>query len=99
MTGGALSGVDRAHVRIAIPGREAARRHLVDALQVRRREPDSRRAQVVLQVASPLRARNRDDVLALREHPGQRQLGGGAALLPGDLLYSLDGLEVPLEIL
>ncbi len=40
-----------------------------------------------------------DDVVALGEHPGERELAGGDALLGGDLLDPLDQLQVALEVL
>ena len=42
---------------------------------------------------------NRDDILALREHPGERELRGRAALLLRHRLDLPDQLEVLLEIL
>ena len=41
-------------------------------------------ADVLLEVGDPLGAGDRDDVVALREHPGERELAGRAALVLGD---------------
>src|SRR5437762_8945181 len=45
------------------------------------------------------RARNRHDVVALRQHPRQCELGRGAFVLRGDLLDLSDELEILPEIL
>src|SRR5262249_49837580 len=60
--------------------------------------PDVERAEVLLQVRAPLRARDRDDVVALREDPRERELRGPAALLRGELLHAADEVEVLLEV-
>src|SRR5205085_5876774 len=57
------------------------------------------RRDVLLEVLDPRRARDRDDVLALREHPCKRDLSGGAVPRGRDLLDPLDKLQVLLEIL
>src|SRR3954452_4453721 len=48
-------------------------------------ELDLRRAPVLLEVGHALGAGDRDDVVALRQHPGQRELPGRDALLLGEL--------------
>src|SRR5258708_35882035 len=46
-----------------------------------------------------LGAGNRDDVLILRQHPGQRELRGFAAFLPGDFLDAAHEVEILLKVL
>ena len=43
-------------------------------------------AEILVKVRAALRARNRHDVFALRQHPRQRELRRGAALFRGKLL-------------
>src|SRR5437016_5333409 len=43
-----------------------------------RAQPNLRRAHVICQMIEPRSARNGDDVIALRQHPGERQLRGRA---------------------
>src|SRR4029434_6472702 len=59
---------------------------------------DRRRGAVLLQVAAPLGARDRHDVVALRQHPGDRELRGRDALLGGERLDPFDDREVALEV-
>src|SRR3954467_9340201 len=42
--------------------------------------------------------RNRHDVVSLGQHPRQRELGGGAFVLLGDLFNSADQIQVLLKI-
>ena len=96
------SAVQVAHHRrlIAIAGRgRARRRHRVERRQVVRRQLDVQRGEVLLQVRDPLRAGDRDDVLALRERPGDGQLCRRAALGPGERLDLLDQRDVVREVL
>ena len=76
---------DDRHVGVAVAERHAHGRHLVDPAQVVRGQLDVGGAEVLLQVGDPLGARDRHDVVALGEHPGERQLAGGDALLGGEL--------------
>src|SRR5205807_1630480 len=57
------------------------------------------RADVFLEVADPPRAGNRHDVLALREHPGKRQLRRRAVLLARQLPHLIDECQVAAEVL
>ena len=57
------------------------------------------RADVLLQIAAPLGARDRHDVLALRQHPGERQLPGVQPLRRRDRLDPRHEVEVLLEVL
>src|SRR4051812_29238988 len=75
---------------IARPGSGADRRRGGDALQVVAGKLDVERRQVLVDALLALRAGNGNDLLALREEPGEHQLRG-RALLPGrDLLEALD---------
>src|SRR4051794_40300739 len=74
-------------------------RKMVEPLQVVRRQLDADRGGVLLEVSTPLRARNRDEVVSLCEDPSDCQLGRGHALLGRDLLDLGDQIAVGLEIL
>src|SRR3989442_1608276 len=76
----------------------AGRSHLVEPRQLVVRQLDRRRGDVLLEVAPPLRARDRDDVVTLRLHPRERELRRRDALLGRNLLDPLDELEVALEV-
>ena len=70
---GALS-IRPSYVRIAVAG---DRRHdLVEHRELVVRERDLGRRDVLLEVRAALRARDRHDVVALREHPRERELAG-----------------------
>src|SRR5256885_15796863 len=62
-----------------------SRKHRLDPREVLGVELHLERADVFLEVADPPRAGNRHDVLALREHPGKRQLRRRAVLLARQL--------------
>src|SRR6185295_1436128 len=53
---------------------------------------------VLLEVGTPLRPRDGDDVRALREHPGEGELSRRAALLGGDRLDTRDEVQVALKV-
>ena len=55
-----------------------------DPLQVYGRKRDRERADILRHVARTLRARDRHDVVAPRQHPGERELSRGRALRRGD---------------
>src|SRR5581483_7895518 len=64
------------------------RGHLgVDAGEVRRRELYVDGGRVLLEVRAALRPRDRDDVVALGQHPGDCELCRRHTLLVGDLLH------------
>src|SRR6476469_3629779 len=68
--------VDRRHafgVVAVAGGRRHGRR---DLLGLVRRQTDLGRPEVLLQIGGALRARDRHDVLAAAEHPGDRELAG-----------------------
>src|SRR3954449_6603621 len=89
---------DAAHPGLVVAAARGLRHRLVDPAQVLFGELDVARAGVLLEALGAARARDRDDVVALREHPGQRQLGGRAALLARDVLDDAHELEVALEV-
>ena len=80
------SSIERLHRRrrIAIARSDACRERVVDPLQVYGRKRDRERAVVLRHVARTLRARDRHDVVAPRQHPGERELSRGRALRRGD---------------
>src|SRR5262245_37807130 len=90
---------DDAHVGVALAGGRAAGRRLLEALEVLVAQLDLGRGEVLLQVLHALRARDRDDVLALTQQPRERELRRGDVLLLRDLEHALDELEVALEVL
>src|SRR2546422_7897138 len=75
--------VDRPHspFRVAVAGGDPFGRDAVDASQVGRSEMNGGGRDVLLQVAPPLGAGDGNDVLALREQPGERELRRRATLL------------------
>src|SRR5688572_8436842 len=76
--------------RVAIAGRYAVRRELLDAIELLARQLDAGCSDVLFQPRQVTRARNRDHIRALREHPSQRELRGGAALRARERLHFLD---------
>src|SRR2546427_10420066 len=96
-----LLGVDTAHpaLGVAAAGRRPLGRDLADALQVARGQHDLHGAGVLLEVAPPLGAGDRYDILALRQQPGEGELRRSAALLPRDRFHPRHQVEVSLEVL
>ena len=80
--------VERRHTRrrITFAGRDAFRRDRVDGAEVLGAQRDVEGAQVLVEIRAALGAGDRDDALALRQHPGERELRRRAALLARDLL-------------
>src|SRR6185312_1829263 len=72
------------------------RERIVEALQIGGSECQSERADVLCNVAGPLRAWDRDDVAALRQHPGERELRRRAMLLFSH--FGNGEIEVLLEV-
>src|SRR5689334_18416910 len=85
--------------RVARACSGAWRDDLVDAREVLPREPHVESADILLQVLATLGAGDRHDVVALRQHPGERELRGRAALLPCHGLDLAHEVEVLLEVL
>src|SRR2546422_8798841 len=92
------SAVDRGHVRIAVAGSRAFREGLLDARELVLRQPDSDCGDVLPEIAAPLRAGDRDDVLAAAQHPGDRELCRRDALLLRDLAYPVEQVVVVREV-
>src|SRR5262245_44373716 len=97
--GGGLP-VDPLHCLSVVPrpGRGTHRQDGVDLPQVIRRQAHLDRAEVVIEVFDPLCARNRHDVLPLRQYPRQGKLARRAALGRCELLDLPDQVEVLLEV-
>ena len=87
--------VDRLHPGgvVALARGGARRQDVVEPLQVAVGQLDLERADILVEIFDALGARDRHDVLALRQHPGERELGGGAALLPRHRLDLADELR------
>src|SRR6185295_8033721 len=79
--------------------RGAGRHGLVDPLEVARAQRDRERAQVFFEIAAALGPGDRQDVVALRQEPRQRELTGLHALLLRDLLDPMDERKVVVEVL
>src|SRR4051812_7901944 len=84
--------------RVPVSGSRSLRGGLGDPAQFFGRQLDVRALCVLLEIAALLRPGDGDDVLALREHPGKRELRRRRALLLGDLLHALDEAEVLVEV-
>src|SRR5690606_11414790 len=70
----------------------------VDFLEFFGRQVDLRGGEVFFQVAGAFGAGDGDDVIALRQYPGQGELAGRAALATRDLLDLRHQVEVLLEV-
>src|SRR5689334_21197312 len=77
------SAVERLHAlrRVALARRGAFREHAIDACEIVAGETYVESADVVLEILPPLGARDGHDVVALRQHPCERELGRRAAFL------------------
>src|SRR5690349_18128273 len=93
--------VDRFHsaLVVALARRGARRQNLIEALEVGVGQLHVHRADILVEILDVLGAGDRNDVIALREHPGESELRGGAALLLGHRFDLADELDVLLEIL
>src|SRR5437868_1238182 len=92
--------VDALHAGFGIAGAGcgADRGHCRDRLGLLGSQPHLQCAEIFLQPLDPLRARDRDDVGALRQEPGKAELRDGAALVGGDRLDAFDERAVLLKI-
>src|SRR3954469_23468047 len=84
--------------RVPVSGRRSLRGRVRDPAQLLGCQVDVRAPGVLLEIAALLRPGDGDDVLALREGPGERELRRRRALLLGDLLHALDETEVLVEV-
>src|SRR4051794_4864625 len=85
--------------RIAATGDRLRRHDRVQPLLVVGADLDARQRDVLLEIAAPLRARDRYDVLTAAQHPREGELAGCAALLGGEVAHRLDETQVRLEVL
>src|ERR1700674_4694613 len=79
-------------------GSHAARSDLVNALQVGCGELHFERSEIFIEILAALCARDGNNVLTARKHPGQRELCGRATLLGCHLLNPLDELKILLKV-
>src|SRR4029453_16631838 len=96
-----LLSIDECHHSFVVPGpgHRIRSERTVERLDVLRIQRQGSGQDVLFEVAAPLGARNRDDVAAPGEQPGQRHLAGGRSLPLGDLLNYSRGPHVGLEVL
>src|SRR5882724_8093344 len=73
-------------------------RHFVDSCQILARKIDIEGADVFLQILSPFRSWNRNDVFTLGEDPRQRELSRSATFFARDFFHSLHQIEIALKI-
>lgn len=81
-----------------------ARRHVegecgVQNSELRRRQPNSERADVLVKILAPLGTGDRHDVVALRQHPRQRQLRRRTADLGSQGPDLIDQGQIAREVL
>jgi hypothetical protein len=93
------SHVSHLSCRIAGAGGRAAHEDLVKLGQIRIFKFDINGANIFLQVSSPLRPGDRNDIFALGKHPGQSNLRRRAAFGRSDLLQGLQQTEVSGQVL
>src|SRR5204862_4225417 len=92
--------IDRLHPArvVALAGGRAGRQDRVEPLKVRAAKARVQRANILIEIADPLGARDWYHVIALGEYPGERELGCRAALLQRHGLDLADELDILLEI-
>src|SRR5438874_9097735 len=92
--------IDAFHAAFGVAGAGggANRDHFRDGFGLLGSQPHLQCAEIFLQPLDPLRARDRDDVGALRQEPGKAELRDGAALVGGDRLDAFDERAVLLKI-
>src|ERR671930_2146723 len=91
--------VERRHPLRGVAVTQALGQRRGDLGEVLGGQLDVERADVLLETLDAPGAGDRDDVVALREHPGERELRWGHALRCGELLDLGDEVEVALEVL
>ena len=84
---------------VAVAGGGAGRHCALDPREVVGGQLEVERAERLGEPVAAARADQRHDVLAAREHPGDRDLGDRRALLCGDRAQRLDEREVAIEVL
>src|ERR1051325_148024 len=95
------SQVDALHPRLGVAQarRRVARDRAIDAPQLFGSESHLRGPGVLLDVAAAFRSGNRDDILALRQDPGERELRRGTLLFPRHRLHRVGERQIALEVL
>src|SRR4051812_46741957 len=83
---------------IPLPSSGPLRSHFLDLVQIRAAELHLQGSDILLQVAPLLGPGDRNDVLPLRQQPGEGQLCRSALLAPRNLLHSGDQVEIPLKV-
>src|SRR4051794_4388443 len=92
------SALDEAHLRlVVVPA--GGRGEGVEGRDLLRGQDEVVGGDVLLQPGHPLGARDGRDVVALRQQPSQRDLGGGGSGLLGDGLHLVGEGEVAPEVL
>src|SRR3954447_22673962 len=93
--------VDRRHGLsvIALARSRAGRQDPVEAVDLFLRQFDVERDDILVEIAPMFGTGDGHHVVALGEHPGERELSGGATLFPRHRLDLVDELDVLLEIL
>ena len=96
----AISAVDQGHhvFGIALTGGGVGRKDFVQAGEVLLREIQGRGFGVFFQIFSALGARNGDDVVSLRHHPGESELRRLASFFDGEFVDLVNEVEILLEI-
>ena len=92
------SAIDDCHVSFVV-ARAGRRREVVQPFDLLGAQLDAVRGGVLLDTRNPLGARNRSDVVTLREQPGQRDLGRCCSYLPGNGSNLVDDAQIALEVL
>src|SRR5919108_1428439 len=85
--------------RIALARRGARGNGLLDAQQILRGQLERERAERLVKAVPAARANERHDVVAARQHPGDRHLGDAHALRLGNAAQGLDERQVAVEVL
>jgi len=95
------SAVNQVHhgFGIAQASRRAFRGDFFNAAQIFRSQLHIQSAGVFFQILATLRARNRNDVLALSQQPSERQLPRSAFLFVGDDFHARNQVQILLKIL
>ena len=92
--GGALAALQQRAGVDLLDDLHTGRHGLAQPVDIGRRELDRDRPDVLLQVGDAARARDRRDVLTLREDPGEGELGRSAAFVGAYLFQLFDKLQI-----
>ena len=83
---------------VAVTNRRIGRKELVELRHVRRRKDDLDRRGVAFEIRAPFRPWDRNDVIALRENPGEGNLRRGGGLFLGKGLEPFDQRAVRVKV-